>query len=337
MVRQPRPWFRVSCGRWYYTLDDKQHPLGVTDPTDLVGAVREMVGQLAALKQRDPDAPQVREGLVRELHRLYLPVMGRRVKADTAAGYAVWLNWFVAKFGHLTVGQLRAEDVEDAAAAEGWANNTRRICLSVVRGFVRWCGRPGFRLRYPSAESRGAEVVLQPEELDKLLADARGDFGPLLQFWWLTGCRPGEGRQLRAEQVDWANGTVTVADHKLRRKGRSRVIVLCPATLAVLEGQRAKYGSGLLFRNRSGRPFQAPAVKQRMARLRRRVGVRDDVISYSFRHSLATRALEAGKSDSDVAAILGHASTAQLHKSYSHLTAKTQRLKGVLASVNGSG
>ena len=334
MRRQPRPWFRVSCGRWYYTVNGQQQPLENTDPNDLVGAVREMAGRLEAMARQDPDAPVVREGLVRELHRLYLPALGRRVKADTAQGYAVWLNWFVARFGHLRVGQLRTEDVEDAAASEGWSNNTRRICLSVVRGFVRWCGRPGFRLRYPTTESRGAEAVLTPEEFERLLAGARGDFGPLLRFWWLTGCRPGEGRQLTVEQVDWTNAAVTVTDHKMKRKGRSRVIVLCQATLAILEVQRAKYKTGLLFRNRSGREFKAGTLMARMRRLRLRVGVRGDVVSYSTRHTFATRALESGVSDSDVAALMGHSSTTMIHRFYSHLTANSQRLKEVAAKIN---
>jgi len=338
MPRQIKPWFRKACGRWYYTVNGQQKPLEATDPRDFAGAMREVASELAALKQTvqaDPDAPVVRGGAIRALYREYLPVLARRVQADTVENYGRYLTWFVGRFGDLGVNQLRAADVEDAAAAEGWSDNTRRTCLSVIRGFVRWCGRTNFRLKYPAVERRGAEVLVSPAEFDQLLSDARGDFGPLLRFWWLTGCRPGEARGLTVSSVDWASGTITLRQHKTRGKGKERVIVLCQESLAVLTEQRVKYAGGLLFRDRYGGQFSRGAVKQRMRRLRKRVGVKDDVICYSFRHTLATRALEAGASDSDVAAILGHSSTQMIHKHYSHLTANTRRLKGVLSQVNG--
>jgi integrase len=337
VARQSKPWFRKACNRWYFTVGDTQHPLDHTDPNDFAGAMRKMMEQLNKMAALDPDAVAVRDGMLGELLRDYLPVVARRVESKTLTDYARHLNWFVGRFGRVPVGRLRAEDVEDAAATEGWSDNTRRTCLSVCRGFVRWCGRSNFRLKCPPERSRGAEVVVSPDEFEKLLAGATGDFKPLLRFWWLTGCRPGEACGLTVEGVDWQHGTVTVRKHKTSKKGKVRVLFLCPESLAVLVDQRARYGSGLLFRNQRGWAFARMAVVKRMERLRDRAGVRGDIIAYSMRHTFATRALERGESDSEVAALLGHSSTAQIHKTYSHLSSSARRLKEVAARVNKSG
>jgi integrase len=299
-----------------------------------------MVERLTALEKKvvaDPDAPSVRSGTMLELWPDYEPVLSRRVEAETRHNYQRYMDWFLERFGRFEVSSLRASDVEDAAASEGWSNNTRRLALCVVRGFVRWAGRPNFRLKYPPGKPRGAEVLVSPEELEALLSDARGDFRPLLSFWSLTGCRPGEARKLTAADIDWKGGTINVRDHKLRKKGKERIIFLCPNSLSILKEQREKYPSGPLFRDRYGKQFSAHSIKQRMIRLRKRVGVKNSVICYSLRHTFVTKALEAGVPDSDVAALVGHSSTAMIHKVYSHLSANAKRLKAVAAKVNGSG
>jgi integrase len=49
-------------------------------------------------------------------------------------------------------------------------------------------------------------------------------------------------------------------------------------------------------------------------------------IAYGYRHAFATDALAAGVPDAQVAELLGHASTAMLHKHYSHLSTRVKVL-----------
>jgi hypothetical protein len=54
------------------------------------------------------------------------------------------------------------------------------------------------------------------------------------------------------------------------------------------------------------------------------------LIAYSARHSTATRLLEKGVPDAQVAAILGHKNTAMLYKHYGHLGDKIQKLTDLI-------
>lgn len=57
--------------------------------------------------------------------------------------------------------------------------------------------------------------------------------------------------------------------------------------------------------------------------------------AYGYRHAFATEALAAGVPDAHVAALLGHTSTAMLHRHYSHLTHQAQAMRAALERVRG--
>jgi len=70
----------------------------------------------------------------------------------------------------------------------------------------------------------------------------------------------------------------------------------------------------------------------RFQRLSAKVG--HHVTSYCFRHTFATRALLAGIPDVEVAAMLGHTSTAMVHRHYSHLAQQARRLQEAADRAN---
>jgi integrase len=55
--------------------------------------------------------------------------------------------------------------------------------------------------------------------------------------------------------------------------------------------------------------------------------------AYGYRHTYATSALAKGVPDATVAALLGHSSTAMLHRHYSHLTSQAKVLRNAAALV----
>jgi integrase len=67
------------------------------------------------------------------------------------------------------------------------------------------------------------------------------------------------------------------------------------------------------------------AIVTRFLRVSAKVG--RTVTAYPYRHTWATRALAAGIPDTHVAALLGHASTAMVHKHYSHVDANARLLR----------
>jgi integrase len=83
--------------------------------------------------------------------------------------------------------------------------------------------------------------------------------------------------------------------------------------------------TGLLFRSWNGGPFSRQAFVMKFTRLSGYVGRK--VTAYSLRHSFASRALASGESDAIVAALLGHANTAMIHKHYSHLSEFGRQLR----------
>jgi integrase len=76
----------------------------------------------------------------------------------------------------------------------------------------------------------------------------------------------------------------------------------------------------------------AQAIGSRMRTLCRRAGLRRLTV-YGYRHSFATDVLANGVPDATVAALLGHSSTAMLHKHYSHLTARADVLRKAASMV----
>jgi len=83
--------------------------------------------------------------------------------------------------------------------------------------------------------------------------------------------------------------------------------------------------TGPLLRNSWGNPWDKDAIGHAMRRASKKAKVKG--IAYGYRHGFATDALAKGIPDATVAALLGHSSTAMLHKHYSHLTSRTAVLK----------
>ena len=139
---------------------------------------------------------------------------------------------------------------------------------------------------------------------------------------------------LTAPAVDVESGTITLKKHKTRHKGKTRILYLCKEAIEILADQRAKYaGEGFLFRGLRGKPLSLQAMTMRFQRISEKVG--RTVTSYMYRHTWATRALSAGIPDTQVAAMLGHSSTAMIHKHYSHVSENARLLKGVAEKVAG--
>lgn len=331
MPGQPRPWYRGGRSMWFATLAGKQVPLEITDPTDEAAAWQALQRLLAQAK------PAATPRTVAEIVTAFLVDAESRLKPTTMKGYRWYGDLFANHFGERKAADLTADDLERAARRPAWSSSTRNNYLSTAETVLRWAkvrlDRP---LRKPPKESAGAESIIPEPVFRRVLQFCTGDWYAVTLFLWHTGCRPCEASAVTTEAVDWDGRVVRLKDHKTARHGKGdRIIYLNDEAFEVLTWQRAKYGSGLLFRGIGGRQLSQQAFAMKFLRVSGKVGTR--VTSYGFRHSYATRALAAGESDAIVAALLGHAGTGMIHKHYSHTSAMGRQLKDAASRIGRAG
>ena len=334
MARKAKPWFRVGRG-WFVTLNGTQHNLEVADPNAEAEAFAAFQKLLKALRGDPAVAPAPEADLlVSEAVASFLATAEARGLAEsTIKGYQSYLAVFAARSGTVRLSRLTKDAVEADSRRPTWGDDTRRNYLQAVEVLTKHAGRP-LRLDKPPRGSKGAAAVIPESTYLMAVGNARGDLRALLVTLWNTGCRPSELRSLTVELVDWASGTATLTKHKTRRSGKaSRLVVFPEPALEVLQAQREKYRTGLLFRTRTGGAYTCPGLTQAVWRVARRIG--RPLTAYGCRHTFATDALAGGIPDTHVAALLGHGSTRMVHSHYSHIGENARLLKEQVAKVRG--
>lgn len=337
MPRKAGPWWNSKRKTWMATHKGKQHRLPVTDPSQIEAALKEYNALLARLSSQIPSQNPVSypgncplTNVVEAVEK-YLKSRSGRVKPHTLNGYRWFLEQFAASVGNTPIENLTARDVERSAARGNWSPSTQHDYLGTVSTFLREMGHP-LRLQRPPKQSRGADAVWTDAEFWMVYGAAKGDFKPYLLTLRDTGCRPAEAAGLTVEGIDWEHGHARLKDHKMARKGKQRILHFPAALLKVLEVQKAKYGTGFLFRGKGAKPLSASAILWRLIRARDRAGVERPITAYGLRHSWATRALEGGASNEQVAAALGN-SAAMIEQHYGHLGANAKVIRELAERV----
>src|SRR5262249_41287860 len=158
-----------------------------------------------------------------------------------------------------------------------------------------------------------------------------------------TGTRPATVAGLRPENFDEANRCWVFRKHKTAHAtGELLVVHLTDVAINLtrkklrdwetrkLRGSEVDY----LFVNGRGNPWTDSAWGKAFAGLRKtlkkRHGIDTPAVAYWFRHTFVTSHLAAGVSDNYVASLVGHKSTAMLHKHYAHLTSRAKLVKAHL-------
>lgn len=112
-----------------------------------------------------------------------------------------------------------------------------------------------------------------------------------------TGCRPGEARLLRWDQIDLERRVAIVASHKtVHRTGRPRTIYLTPGALRAL----GEPGAGFVFLSTRDKPFGDRSLLYHLRK--------HGITPYALRHSFAQAASESIPVDV-LAKLLGHTNT----------------------------
>jgi integrase/recombinase XerC len=263
-------------------------------------------------------------------------VAERRASDHTVAAYGRDLGDFLAFLSeHLgdrltleSLGALRASDFRAwlaARARRGLQASSTARALSVVRGFFRWLERRGLAenpavgaIRTPKVP-RSVPRALSREEAGETLDQIEGfDDRPWLNkrdaavCLLLYGCglRLGEALSLRRREAPGAGQDSLLITGKGRKQ---RIVPLLPAVAAAIDDYLAACPhllppEGPLFVGVRGGPLGARQVQQRLADLRRLLGLPDSATPHALRHSFATHLLAAGGDLRAIQELLGHAS-----------------------------
>lgn len=313
MSRQAKPYFRKFTKSWYCSIGGKQVSLG----KDRKAAFEKFHALMA-------DTSQVREEATTlyELSQVYLDWCEENRTKSTYSKHKYYLELFIGSVGkRMRPAQLKVHHVTKWHEGLGVGSTTQNDAVAVVQRMLNWSVEQEYLSRNPvkgirKPKRKRRDVFYSPEQWKQIKTHAQEPLTGLLDFLFLTGCRPLEARTLEARHL---HGDLAVfpADES-KGETEPRVIYLVPEARAVLTPLVERCPTGPLFRNSRGNPWTKDAIRGRLETISRKVGFR--VIAYGTRHSFATNALTQGVDSTAVGHLMGHKDTTMVHRVYGHLT-----------------
>jgi integrase len=161
-------------------------------------------------------------------------------------------------------------------------------------------------------------------------------FRQVLVFLRLTGCRPGELRNLEWSDIDLEANELVIRRHKTSRKvHKPRRVPIHPAVLKLLIFiKRLNQPGNHVFLTHRLTPWHRVSLAQRLKRSRRAAGVPEDAKLYGLPHAFGTRAIVNGVDIKTLAELMGHTNV-RMTEHYVALAGQRQHLAEAMRRVNG--
>ena len=335
MARKPsqRPWLHAKSGYWCATIAGKRVYLD-RDPRV---AERKLKHIRTEQKRNGNVCRDWQDASFAELADEFLSDLQARRKPGTYEQARYGLLRALRILGtSLRVGEIRRIHLSkiEQAMTNRYSPSTLRNTLAIVQQVFSWAVEhelvevnPLIGYRKPAQRCRTRTI--SADEFQKLLRVSAKNrpFQRVLIALRLTGCRPGELRNLTWDMVDLEQGLWVIPDHKTittQRQPRPRVIPLPTPVWQLCHWlhQRSRQQSGNhVFLNAHGQPFSRGCLAHAMSRGRQRAGLGkkagESIVLYSNRHTYGTEA--AGKvSDIELAEMMGHTDTLMTRR-YVHM------------------
>lgn len=323
MPRFPKPWYRADRNAWFVQVDGRQVKLGHDKDEalrryhDLMAAPR---GQVVAAKSVVELLDQFLEWT--KLHRAKRTYDFYRERCQ---------GFIQAISSTLSIKELRPFHIHQWVDSHvGWASGMKRGCIQTIQRAFNWAEKQGLidrspvrHVEKPSAGKRTTVIAMeQYEELLNLVKN--NEFRDVVTVAWETGARPQEILRVERRHFDVTNSRWVFPPHEAKVKSRPRIVYLSPVALEITKRLSSARSQGPMFVNTKGKPWHPYAISCTFERLKKKIGRR--LCLYNFRHTFATRMLEAGVDPLTVAILLGHANPAMLSTTYQHLSLNPQHL-----------
>ncbi len=339
MATERSPWYRASKDAWFVQFGGKQVRLakGKDNRQEAMTAFYKLMTTTA-------DVPSATKILTVQVCDLFLQWSEKHHEKSTFD----WHKYFLASFcKDPQTARLLATELKPFHCTHwldshpGW-KGARRSAIGVLKRAFSWAEAEGIiptnpfkRIKKPAVGCRSR--VLSADErrqIHEAIDDPKfGDFVTALEE---TGCRPSEVARVTAADVDLTVGVWVLTKHKTAKKtGEPRVIYLTPKMVDLTTRLISTVPEGPLFRGKSNRPFSKNAIRCRFRRLREKLPQLGNFISYTFRTTYATTALENGVGVAQVAELLGHKSTDMVMRHYGHLNQKVKHMREMAAKASG--
>ena len=206
---------------------------------------------------------------------------------------------------------------------------TQNDAISIIGRMLDWSVERGLISKNPIAgirkpKRKRRDVFYTDQQWQEIRKHATPPFDDLLDFMYLTGCRPIEARTLESSYVDGDMAIFPLDQSKGEQT--QRVLYLVPEALKIVERMKVLHPTGPLFRNSRSNPWRKDSIKCRMTGISEAVGFR--VIAYGIRHSWATNALTKGDIDPVSAAhLMSHSNPSMVANVYSHIAHNPEFLR----------
>ena len=281
-----------------------------------------------------------------------------RVKAGTYYNYLKYFDSMIkCQLGNRKIADIRGEHIQkfyNDLEKKGYALSSIKIVSAILNGCMQQAMRNGLIERNPV---RLAELPRQKEKATKqaMTKDQQALFMEYAKDSYLynlfavmlrTGMRNGEIRGLKPSDVDKKKYVIHVQRTLKYLEGRGyfedtpktrtskRDIPLTADLEALLDAQRNYWGFKVerldryLFCNEKGEPLSRDRLQAEIDRIVKRIQTDGHdflrITPHIFRHTFATRAIEAGMPPQVLKTILGHSSLAMTMDLYSHVLPDTK-------------
>jgi integrase len=217
-------------------------------------------------------------------------------------------------------------------------------CTRAVKRLYRWAKLPCPLADVVTPPAGERTRVLSRGEWRRLRRAAGAELRRVLWFLVQTGARPKEIRELRWGEACEAERVIRLPKFKARDRRRDgvkvRLIPLSAAAARVLARWRAARRPGPdepVFANEKGRPWTSGTLRLAVGRAAKRAGLNppdggERAVTYTLRHTFATRAVANGIQETLLADIMGHTSLTTtrryLHRGPAELAAGLDRALG---------
>jgi integrase len=282
----------------------------------------------------DEEQPTGLDLTVKRICRKFLNWSKRHHAADTYRNHNFYVGGFMKRYGRLPVGNLTKNHVTRWVDSHVWnATSQYNARRSVFRSF-NWAveedllaENPLKGMKRPKPAPR--QRALSHEEYQALLKASRGCFKLFLFSLWNTGARPKELRTLLWQHVQ--ADRLVLPEHKTAwQTCEPRVIRLNSPMRKLMAVLRQRATSDHVFLNTRGQPWTCNAVRQKISRLKKKLGLAGDVCSYLVRHAFGTNAILRGVDIATTAHLMGHRSMDMISKVYCHLADQNTHLNAAM-------